>query len=96
MICNPAFFIIIEGEIDLVYKSNKQNDDKSTILKHLKPGDSFGELPLFTENPFEETAMSCSFAIVYKISRKDFLEKLKLFPEDLVIFFSFYMKKLSL
>ena len=75
-------FIIKEGQIDLVVKDLKNKG--TTTLKILKSGDFFGELPFFTKCSCEETAISHSFAIVYKISKNDFLEKLKDYPDDYV------------
>ena len=79
-----ALFIIKEGQIDLIYENVKRKEEKSVTLKQQKTGDFFGELPFICESPYEESAISRSFSIVYKLNRNDFLEGLKSFPDDMV------------
>ncbi len=81
----------------MLYEDQRNQDRKSDIiLKKLKSGDFFGELPFFIENPFEETARSRTFSTVYKILRSEFIEMLSTYPSDYVyvisIDFVFYEK----
>ena len=69
----------------MLYEDQRNQERKpEIILKKLKSGDFFGELPFFIENSFEETARSRTFSTVYKILRREFIEMLRTYPSDYV------------
>lgn len=83
---DSSLYFLKQGQVDLMNESCKKVE--KTLLKELKPGDCFGQHAFFAESKTEETAVSRSFSMIYKISRKRFIELLQEFPKDYVIFFS--------
>jgi CRP/FNR family transcriptional regulator, cyclic AMP receptor protein len=45
-----SFYVIISGQVK-IYVSDDENPDREVILKTLKAGDFFGELPMFDQAP---------------------------------------------
>lgn len=76
---NSSLFFVYEGEVDLLLNDMRKNQ---IVLKTLRKGEHFCEIPFFTSNKAAETAQSRGFSTIFKISREEFLEFLKDFPKD--------------
>lgn len=75
----PRFFYqVIHGEVKL-FTANMEG--KELIQGIFKEGESFGEPPLLLGKPYPSTAQATTAGIIIKISRENFLNILKDFPE---------------
>jgi CRP/FNR family cyclic AMP-dependent transcriptional regulator len=74
---------LVTGSIRWV---NINEDGKEFIQTMIDPGDSFGELPLFDDEPYAATAIADTDSLIIRLHRTTFIQLLKENPE---IHFSF-------
>ncbi|HPL62540.1 MAG TPA: Crp/Fnr family transcriptional regulator [Syntrophales bacterium] len=65
-----GFYIVLSGRVK-VFKSSAGGREQ--ILRFFEPGDSFGEVPMFTGGGFPASAESCSETSVLFLSREGFV-----------------------
>ncbi len=53
------------------------DEGKDTVLSIIEPGESFGEYPLFDDEPFLATAIAASDSIIIRLHKPTFLQLLK-------------------
>ncbi|MGD8457729.1 MAG: ATP-binding protein [Anaerolineales bacterium] len=70
-----VFYVLLEGEVEVTKEIN-QNDVR--ILKHLKPGDFFGEMGLIHDAPRAATVTTTKYTTVLEIDKEGFEEVLHL------------------
>jgi CRP/FNR family transcriptional regulator len=70
------FFFLIEGLVK-IYKS--ADNDREIVLRHIRPGEMFGEVILFESESYPVSATALRDSILFSIDRRMFLE---LFKED--------------
>lgn len=69
--CDPRFFFqVLAGEVKVI-SNNK--DGKELIQGMFKAGDSFGEPPLFINQPYPCTAIAAVDSVIIKLSKERFL-----------------------
>ncbi|CAD8202087.1 unnamed protein product [Paramecium octaurelia] len=83
-----SIFFIEQGQIE-VFIENEQLSELSRVYM-LKEGESFGFVSFITGNPSVEKYKTIGFTKLLIITRKDFLDVIKDYPEDYEIFYSFY------
>ncbi|CAD8195996.1 unnamed protein product [Paramecium pentaurelia] len=83
-----SIFFIEQGQIE-VFIENEQLSELSRVYK-LKEGESFGFLSFITGNPSVEKYKTIGFTKLLIITRKDFLDVIKDYPDDYEIFYSFF------
>lgn len=71
------FHQIISGTVKLF---NTNFDGKEFTQAEFKQGESFGEPPLFIDEPYPSTAMATENSVILKISKEKFLEILDEYP----------------
>lgn len=85
-----GFTIFMEGSFPLFYyqleegevKMNNYNaEGKEFIQSIFSPGQSFGEPPLFVDEPYPANAETLSEAVIWQLSKDDFMAMLQKFPE---------------
>ena len=76
-------YFIIKGQIEII-KSLNNNTKQTTVYQCLKKGEAFGNLSFLTGDYREVSAKSVSVSHLAFITKSDFLEKLKDFPDDFV------------
>lgn len=81
-------YFIIKGEIEII-KCVNNNTKQTTVYQCLKNGDAFGNLSFLTGEFREVSAKSVSVSHLAFITKNDFLEKLKDFPDDFVLLMFF-------
>jgi len=77
---NQEIFLIHEGKVQIIAQAT--NPERSTVLKVLEDGDSFGAISFFSGKPRTESVYSIDHSSVYSIEREEFLKVLREFPED--------------
>ena len=70
------FFFLIEGLVK-IYKS--ADNDREIVLRHIRPGEMFGEVILFESEAYPVNATALRDSTLFSINRKLFME---LFKED--------------
>ncbi len=70
------FFFLIEGLVK-IYKST--DSDREIVLRHIRPGEMFGEVILFESENYPVSAAALRESILFSINRVNFME---LFRED--------------
>ena len=70
-----VFYVLLEGEVEVTKEIN-QNDFR--VLKHLKPGDFFGEMGLIHDAPRAATVTTTKYSTVLEIDKEGFEEVLHL------------------
>lgn len=65
-----GFYIVLSGRVK-VYKTSP--DGREQILRFFAPGDSFGEVPVFTGRGFPASAESCTESTVLFVPRESFI-----------------------
>ena len=78
---NKDLYIILKGKVDIFFVSGKSQDDAS-VVKTLGPGETFGEISFFTDQPRRMCAKSSEFTTVYRIKRSQFMNLIKKFDYD--------------
>jgi len=74
----PAYFYqITEGKVRLF---NTNFSGKEFTQGEFTTGESFGEPPIFIEEPYPSTAVACEHSVVLKIHKKQFLSLLDEYP----------------
>jgi len=72
------YYQLVSGSIRWV---NINEDGKEFLQVIIDPGESFGELPLFDDEPFAATAIANEDAVIIRLHRSTFNELLKENPE---------------
>jgi CRP-like cAMP-binding protein len=72
------YYQITSGEVKMVSISE---DGKEFIQGFFKEGNSFGEPPLFVNQPYPSTAIAAKETSVLKLSKENFLQLLSKHPE---------------
>jgi signal transduction histidine kinase len=70
------FYIILEGQVAV---TKKFNDQEERFLKHLNPGDFFGEMAIIHDAPRAATVTSITETTVLEISKESFTSFLESF-----------------
>jgi CRP/FNR family transcriptional regulator len=70
------FFFLIEGLVK-IYKS--ADNDREIVLRHIRPGEMFGEVILFESESYPVSATALRDSTLFSIDRRMFLE---LFKDD--------------
>lgn len=73
-----AFFVIVSGKVRV---SQRTADGQERELRTLGPGDSFGEMALFTDRPRSATITAVEPTECLALSRLEFLDELRKAPE---------------
>jgi len=68
------FFFLIEGLIR-IYKS--ADNDREIVLKHIRPGEMFGEVILFESETYPVSAAALRESTLFSITRSHFMELFK-------------------
>jgi signal transduction histidine kinase len=68
-----VFYVLLEGEVEVTKQIN-QNDVR--VLKHLKPGDFFGEMGLIHDAPRAATVTTTKYSTTLEIDKDSFEEVL--------------------
>jgi len=68
------FFFLIEGLVK-IYKS--ADNDREIVLRHIRPGEMFGEVILFESEFYPVSATALRDCTLFSINRKMFLEHFK-------------------
>lgn len=72
------YYQIKEGRLKMF---NQTEDGKEFVQGYFKDGDSFGEPPLFCDAVYPASAVCITKCTVFLLSKSDFFELLKLYPE---------------
>ncbi|CAD8196694.1 unnamed protein product [Paramecium octaurelia] len=83
-----SIFFIEQGQIE-VFIENEQLSELSRVYK-LKEGESFGFVSFITGNPSVEKYKTIGFTKLLIITRKDFLDVIKDYPDDYEMFYTFF------
>ncbi len=65
------FYFLIEGLVK-IYKST--DNDRETVLRHIRPGEMFGEVVLFESETYPVNATAMRESTLFSISRSYFME----------------------
>jgi CRP-like cAMP-binding protein len=71
------YFQIIEGTVKVF---NTNNDGREFTQSEFKPGNSFGEPPLFIDEIYPATAVTTQDSVIIRLSREKFMEILDEYP----------------
>jgi CRP/FNR family transcriptional regulator, cyclic AMP receptor protein len=72
------YYQLVEGSVRWV---NINDDGKEFIQTIVEPGESFGELPLFDDEPFAATAIADENSVIIRLHKSSFLQLIKENPE---------------
>jgi len=72
------YYQLIKGR---VCWGNSNEEGKEFIQKIIEPGECFGELPLFDDEPFAADAVAIEKSLVLRLPKPDFLRLIKDFPD---------------
>jgi CRP/FNR family transcriptional regulator, cyclic AMP receptor protein len=72
------YYQLVSGSIRWV---NINDEGKEFLQVMIEPGECFGELPLFDDEPFAATAIADEDAVIIRLHRSTFLELIKENPE---------------
>lgn len=72
------YYQLVSGRIRWM---NIDENGKEFIQTMIDPGESFGELPLFDDEPYAATAISDEPSLVIRLCKTNFLQLLKEYPE---------------
>lgn len=70
------YYVIKQGQCEIICNS-PQTGHKDTVITELRPGQSFGEEALMSDNPRNATVKMLSDGILMRLSKKDFGQLLK-------------------
>ncbi len=76
--CSSFYFQLVSG---LVRWVNTNEDGKEFIQTIVEPGDSFGEMPMFDDEPFAASAIANEHSVIIRLHKSSFLQLLKETPE---------------
>ncbi len=71
------FYQVLEGVVKVI---TTNEDGKELIQGFFKPGESFGEPPLFVNHPYPSTALAYEDAVVLRLPRESFFRMLHEYP----------------
>lgn len=60
---------------------NSNDQGKEFIQRIIEPGECFGELPLFDNEPYAADAVTCEPSVVIKLPKNDFLDLIREQPD---------------
>jgi CRP-like cAMP-binding protein len=72
------YYQLAEGEVKM---NNYNSDGKEFIQSIFSSGQSFGEPPLFIDEPYPANAETLSEAVIWQLPKDDFMAMLQKFPE---------------
>lgn len=75
-----SFYVIISGQVK-IYVSDDENPDREVILKTLKAGDFFGELPMFDQAPRNASVAAMENCYLQVLSYNAFQRSLEGSPD---------------
>jgi len=89
---NPALFYyqLVEGTIRWI---NIDDEGKEFIQYIIKPGECFGEMPLFDEEPYAATAIADEHSLIIRLHHSTFRQVLKDYPDILISFTKLLAKR---
>ena len=73
-----CYYQIREGAVKMF---NDNNDGKQFLQGMFSTGNSFGEPPLFINEPYPSTAIALSKSIIIRMHKEDFVDLIKRYPE---------------
>lgn len=77
------YYQLVSGKVKWV---NIDDDGREFLQSLIEAGESFGELPLFDDQPYAATAIACEESVVIRLHKSTFL---KMLQENQDIHFSF-------
>jgi CRP-like cAMP-binding protein len=72
------YYQLAEGEVKM---NNYNSDGKEFIQSIFSSGQSFGEPPLFIDEPYPANAETLSEVVIWQLPKDDFMAMLQKFPE---------------
>lgn len=85
------YYQLADGEVRWV---NIDEEGREFIQNIIEPGESFGELPLFDDNPYAATAIASENSTVLRLSKTAFLQLIKNHPEIHFEFSKLFVERL--
>ena len=85
------YYQLVEGQVRWV---NISNDGKEFIQAIMEKGESFGELPLFDEEPYAATAIADEDSVLIILHKPAFLQLLKDMPKIHFAFSKLFSQRL--
>lgn len=86
-----SFYQILEGTVKMSYTNE---DGKDLTIGVFKEGDSFGEPPLFIEQPYPASAIAQTDCILLKLSKTNFFSFIEENPEIQTKLLKLFAKKI--